>query len=215
MARAERGRGDRSRTTPPSLGRPPRRRGYAAWPEIGRASWRKSDWSSDVCSSDLGRIELDNFDREDRRAGGGIRADRNMHAEAVGPAHLQPPIWRERSEVEATGLEQHHPVLAGRRGVADTLLGLRSEERRGGKVTGVQTCALPILAGSSWTTSTAKTGAPVEGSGLTETCMPRPSARRISSRRYGASGARSRRPVSNNTTQSWPAAAASRIRCLA
>src|SRR5262245_49461441 len=70
------------------------------------------------------RIELDNLDGEDWAAGRRIRADRCVNPEAVGPPHLQPAVRRERSEVGATGLEQHDPVLARLRGLADSTFSL-------------------------------------------------------------------------------------------
>src|SRR5262245_4389275 len=98
---------------------------YGALPLVlGRVRLRAGRWLCVVHPVAGGRIELDDLNREDRPAGRGIRGDRRVDAEAVEPAHLEPTVWRERSEVRAARLEQHDPVLASRRGLADTLLGL-------------------------------------------------------------------------------------------
>src|ERR1035438_743967 len=79
--------------------------------QIGRASCRESDWSSDVCSSDL-------FEAEWR------------------------VIWPDGT---ARWLFGRAWVFKDGAGKPLRLIGAnRSEERRAGKVTGVQTCALPI-----------------------------------------------------------------------
>src|ERR1035441_4442185 len=88
--------------------------------QIGRAAGRGSDWSSDVCSSDLG-------------GWGG-------HHLVVEPVELR---HRRAIGSEAGGGGDQRIERAR----------CRSEERRGGEVTGVQTCALPIWvagAGTTW-----------------------------------------------------------------
>src|ERR1035441_4094654 len=79
--------------------------------EIGRASRRESDWSSDVCSSDL-------------------------------PARA----FAIRKTADSPGQERALRKSVGRREASSRQWPnrVRSEERRVGKVTGVQTCALPI-----------------------------------------------------------------------
>src|ERR1035441_9897630 len=88
------------------LGRPASR-----FLEIGRASCRASDWSSDVCSSDL---------------------DHAARLCRVNPSDWQWPV--------PFNLYRRKYLFWG-----DQHRGFwRSEERRVGQVTGVQTCALPI-----------------------------------------------------------------------
>src|ERR1039458_5877426 len=79
--------------------------------EIGRASCRGSDWSSDVCSSDLMIFEARNSSRRCTSVTSLPKRERKL---ASSMAESPPPIT------------------------------MRSEERRVGEVTGVQTCALPI-----------------------------------------------------------------------
>src|SRR3546814_5483241 len=96
---------------------------------------RISDWSSDVCSSDLGAREME------RRAIGvragaamaGILADRRMSADAAVSMSLVPPQ-------QAPGIGQEGPVLlADQRSEAAQVDEARSEERRVGKEC-VSTC---------------------------------------------------------------------------
>src|ERR1035441_7109948 len=82
--------------------------------QIGRAACRESDWSSDVCSSDLSGIP------------GNHRWRRG-----------NPGKW-----IINRCISWHTHTRSPRR---QSLT--RSDERRVGKVTGVQTCALPISQG--------------------------------------------------------------------
>src|ERR1035441_1790420 len=79
--------------------------------QIGRASFRESDWSSDVCSSDL--------------------IGQHSSQESRGAK----PFWNMARTAQSSCRE----ILRIPCGISN-----RSEERRLGKVTGVQTCALPI-----------------------------------------------------------------------
>src|ERR1035441_7800862 len=84
---------------------------YRRRAEIGRASGRESEWSSDVCSSDL-------------------------WPRLPPPAPTAPPVCAAiNAAFEGSLPSGGGPTTGG---------ALRSEERRVGKVSGVQTCALPI-----------------------------------------------------------------------
>src|ERR1035441_9849370 len=79
--------------------------------QIGRDAGRESDWSSDVCSSDLGSLPIG--------------------------SHGQPGSGESAEMAQRPGTNYRLPGdQTGHR--------CRSEETREGKVTGVQTCALPI-----------------------------------------------------------------------
>src|SRR5262245_13210408 len=112
--------------------------------EIGRASCRESDWSSDVCSSDLRR----------RRGSPTTASSARSHpASPTSPAcsrsttssgsrcgrGTRSGVSRSSCTV-ATGSTRASPTPPSRPPTRRS----RSEERRVGKVTGVQTCALPI-----------------------------------------------------------------------
>src|SRR5438045_755707 len=112
--------------------------------EIGRASCRESDWSSDVCSSDLDTAERSA--RSAARAAAG-RPWPTAAASGRGAAEARPAeAEREASRPQAlSGQERwvRSARLTGRPPESEEDA-VRSEERRVGKVTGVQTCALPI-----------------------------------------------------------------------
>src|SRR5688500_10273925 len=119
--------------------------GAAAF-QIGRASCREGDWSSDVCSSDLctwyakssgvaprGRsMTSPRGDRAYTRSSKTSERTRSRKSPSVSPRSPGSRIWRS------------HTIFCSYAGLARPPS--RSEERRVGKVTGVQTCALPIYA---------------------------------------------------------------------
>src|SRR3546814_16240875 len=98
---------------------------------------RISDWSSDVCSSDLAVLDGDDGIIADQR----LPVFRHLDRAQLQPLAI-PMVFAVLEELGAGGFQRDHHILA--RLVAGGLHGLhRSEERRVGKVW-VSTC------GSRW-----------------------------------------------------------------
>src|SRR5262245_53155809 len=113
--------------------------------QIGRASCRESDWSSDVCSSDLAFIQMIGI--KNNRSVEFLERAAHFITVIVGGElngavrRIDFPGISRRSECwKSEKYKPYRHCEAAKRPWQS-----RSEERRVGKVTGVQTCALPIL----------------------------------------------------------------------
>src|SRR3546814_11648890 len=113
---------------------------------------RISDWSSDVCSSDLARAGLDQAareignrlasarrgDKQNRRlylfGGGGLVLGLLLYAVLAGPiARIMPTSWRWPGSMATRILEERNLWDAGQRFMQTDAPENRSEERRVGK----------------------------------------------------------------------------------